>query len=113
MDKFISIFSKKRYSVGLVWLIFLLSTPSFAQNEDLSADLPFFQQKAQEYQSWLEDKALSQVLRVNHVQFKTIKATGKTDYSELELILLLRTHDIDSAMGQWNSLKKSFDSIRS
>lgn len=110
MDKFISIFSKKRYSVGLVWLIFLLSTPSFAQNENLLADFPFFQRKAEEYQSWLEDKALNQALRVDHVQFKTSNITAKTDSSELELILLLRAHDPDSAMGQWNSLKKSFDS---
>lgn len=91
-------------------LFFLIPFVAEAQSEDLSVDSPFFQQKAREYQAWLEDKTLSQALCVNHVQFKTIKATGKTDYSELELILLLRTHDIDSAMGQWNSLKKSFDS---
>lgn len=94
----------------IVLLVMLSILPSFAQNEDLSADLPFFEQKAQEYQYWLESKALNQVLGVDHVQFKTNSTTGKKDYSELELILLLRTHNVDSAVGQWNSLKKSFDS---
>lgn len=99
-----------RLSYFITLIVLQLALPCFAQNEDLSADLPFFEQKAQEYQHWLESKALSQVLQVDHVQFKTSQATGKKDYSELELILLLRTQNVDSAVGQWNSLKKSFDS---
>ncbi|AEE52510.1 hypothetical protein [Haliscomenobacter hydrossis] len=92
------------------WCFFLSPALMFAQYEDLSEDMPFFQQKAQEYQNWLENKSLSEALQVDHVQFKTFKDTGKKDYTELELILVLRTHDLDSAVGKWNSLKKSFDS---
>lgn len=76
--------------------------------EDLSGDMPFFQKRAMEYQEWLMEKGLGKLIQVDHVQFKMLK-NGQQDKTELELILVLRTNDLDTAVGQWNSMKKSFD----
>jgi hypothetical protein len=72
-------------------------------------DMPFFEQKAAEYQQWLREKGLGSTLRVDKVQFKTTK-TGTKDYSEVELLLLVNSFDVDTAIAQWTQLKRAFDS---
>lgn len=84
--------------------IFLLM-PLFAQAqpEPLDGDLDFFQKKAPLYQRWLDSTGLGQVIKVDHVRLKP------SDNTELELILVMNTNDLDTAAGQWAQLKKDFD----
>jgi len=89
---------------------FLLLTALTAYNRPLSAqtkdtfsteDYRFFQQKADEYQRWLTQTNLGKTLSVELVRMK------KHD-TELELVLNVRTHNPDSAIGMWNQLRRDF-----
>ncbi len=89
-------------------LILLASLPAFSQRENLASSLPFFEQKAAEYQRWLDAKGFGQVLRVERVRLK-VDRHRQVDSTELELFLLLKATDADTALAQWGRLKKDFD----
>ena len=82
-------------------LLVLLPALLAAQTEDLSTNLPFFRQTLPQYQRWLDATGLGRVLRVDSFQLK--KNNG-----ELELLLLLRTNDPDTAVAMWKSINLSF-----
>ncbi len=88
----------------LLFLLFL-ATPTLLNAQILDTFYPeddrFFQKKADEYQKWLQQTHLGNTLRVEMVRLK------KHD-TELELILLLKTLDVDSAIGMWQQLKRDF-----
>ncbi len=67
-------------------------------------DYRFFQKKAAEYNRWLQQTNLGKTLAVELVRLK------KHD-TELELILNVRTHHPDSAVGMWNQLRRDFSTI--
>lgn len=99
---------------SLVYLPLLLgllfaALPSHAQKENLSGSMDFFQKQTAEYQRWLDAKGLGKALKVDQTRFKKDKK-GKIDNTELELLLLMESTDLDTAIGQWNQLKKEFDS---
>ncbi len=64
-------------------------------------DNRFFQKKADEYQRWLAQTNLGKTLAVESMRLK------KHD-TELELILNVRTHNADSAVGMWSQLRGDF-----
>jgi hypothetical protein len=76
--------------------------------ENLAADMPFFENKAREYQQWLENKGFSKALKVETVQFKKDK-NNQVDSTEIELLMALTATNVDSASGQWDQLKRDFD----
>ncbi|MEZ4967962.1 MAG: hypothetical protein R2791_22165 [Saprospiraceae bacterium] len=79
-----------------------------AQRESLASSMPFFEKKAVEYQHWLDMKGFGEVLQVEQVRLK-IDRNRNLDSTELELFLLLRSTDVDTAIAKWNRLKKDFD----
>ena len=89
-------------------LLLCLCVTLNAQREDLSADLPFFEQKAAEYQRWIEAKGIGEVLEVERVRLK-VDRNRKIDSTEIELFLLFKATDADTAMAKWDRLKKDFD----
>ena len=89
-------------------LLFFTCFPAFAQREDLASSMPFFREKADEYQHWLDVKGFGSVLKVERVRLK-VDRNKKTDPTELELFLLIRATDVDTAAAKWNRLKKDFD----
>lgn len=74
-----------------------------AQSKDTfsTTDYRFFQKKTEEYQRWLNQTNLGKTLAVELIRLK------KHD-TELELVLNVRTHQTDSAVGMWNQLRKDF-----
>lgn len=89
-------------------ILLLSAVTVFAQREDLTLGLPFFEQKTVEYQRWLDAKGLGAVLDVEHVRLK-VDRNGQTDPTELEMFMLLKSTDADTAMAKWNRLKTDFD----
>ncbi len=69
----------------------------------------FFLEKGQRYQRWLDTTGLGSSLQVEKVRFQRNLQTGKPDFKQLELILLLRTNDVDSAVGLWHRTQKDFE----
>ena len=69
-------------------------------------DYQFFERKANEYQSWLNQTNLGKTLAVELVRMK------KHD-TELGLILNIKTHNTDSAVGLWNQLRLDFSGASS
>ncbi|MEO6039415.1 MAG: hypothetical protein ABIQ93_13460 [Saprospiraceae bacterium] len=72
-----------------------------AQTDDLSASLPFFSKTARQYQRWLDATGLGRALKVDSFQLKK-------NNTELELLLLLRTNDPDTAVALWKNINQNF-----
>lgn len=68
----------------------------------------FFEKQASEYQRWLDAKGYGAALKVERVRLK-VNRNGTIDSTELELFLLLRATDADTAIAKWNRMKKDFD----
>lgn len=83
------------------FLLLFLPALLAAQGEDLSPHLDFFQKTSRQYQRWLDVTGLGKSLRVDSFQLTK-------NNTELELLLLLRTHDPDSAVALWKGLNRSF-----
>lgn len=77
---------------------------------DFKENMDFFQAKSAEYQKMIETKGLGELLKVDKVQFKQGK-NGNIDYSELEMILLVKAFERDTASQMWNQMKMAFDSV--
>lgn len=97
-----------RKHIFLFLLLHIAFLPAFSQRENLSSSMPFFEQKAAEYQHWLEAKGFGAVLKVERVRLK-VDRNRKVDSTELELFLLFRATDVDTAIAKWNRLKKDVD----
>lgn len=80
---------------------------SQGERQHLGADMPFFEKQAEKYQEWLDKRGMGEALRVERVRFK--RKQGLTDSTELELFLLLRADNIDTAFAKWWRLKQDFD----
>ena len=92
-----------RSIIFFVALLFANST--IAQRISLAADVPFFKEKTAVFQRWLDSTGLGNALRVDEVRLKN------NDNTELELYLLVRTQDPDTASGIWQRLRLEYDSI--
>jgi len=95
--------------VATCGIFLLFQTFALAQKEDFSENLGFFLEKAQHYQRWLDTTGLGEALRVEKVQFQKNRQTGAVNFKELELFLLLRSTDADSAASLWNQAQKDFE----
>jgi hypothetical protein len=98
----------------LVVLLLLLGRYTTVHAQvNLAKDLSFFVQKAPEFNKLLIDKGLNKYLQVDLVRMQPLKdKSGKyigIDSTELELLLLLKTNDPDSALVMWQALKQGFD----
>jgi hypothetical protein len=92
-------------------LLIVHANPLSAQvKQNLAKDFDFFQQKSQEYAEWLNKTGLGKSISVDRVRMRPMPNNWDIDSTELELLLLLRTNDPDSAIGIWQALKKGFDS---
>lgn len=87
----------------LTCLFPLLLLPALlaAQTEDFSTNLGFFRKTTRQYQRWLDSTGLGRALRVDSFQLKK-------NNTELELLLLLRTSDPDTAVALWKGINRSF-----
>ncbi len=93
-----------KHHIALLSVVCLLQMAVPAHSlfaQDLSEDLPFFHQQAQEYQRWLDKSGLGNALAVKEI--KLLK-----NGSELELHLRLRPSNLDSAIGLWKQTKADF-----
>lgn len=95
-------------------LFLLLWNGVVAQKPNLARDFTFLQEKEQEYGEWLGKIGLNAALQTDRIRMRPILDTDNRqvgiDSTEMEMFLLLRTTDPDSAVGIWKSLKKAFDS---
>ena len=66
-------------------------------------DAAFFNGKAKNYQRWLDNTGIGRVLQVSEWRLKK-------DSTELELFLLVKSTDLDTAISMWSQLKKDFQS---
>jgi len=84
---------------------FLLTFPllAIAQN-DLSADLPFFRERANVYERWLEHAGLGKVLKVQTVDLLTENAVDT-----LSLYLSFYSENTDIVVAAWEQLKRDFE----
>lgn len=82
----------------LLTTLFLLPLCAAGQRQALSSDLLFFQTRAAVYQRWLDNAGLGKVLKVDAVKLKD------GDDTELELHLLMRATDPDSAASVWRQI---------
>lgn len=85
----------------LLLACFLLMCSLLQAQDYLGSDTSFFQVKAKLYQHWLDSKGLGTALRVD-------KAELKKNGHELELWLVLRTFDPDTAAALWTSAEVNF-----
>jgi len=84
-----------------LFLLGFLPALLFAQSDSLRADPGFFSKTARQYQRWLDVTGLGRALKVDSFQLKK-------NNSELELLLLLRTSDPDTAVALWKSINRNF-----
>jgi hypothetical protein len=78
---------------------FLVFTQISAQVETFTeADKAFFQKTTPQYNRWLNAIGLSALMKVDKIEVK------KND-TELEMHLLMTTHDVDTAVSQWRALR--------
>lgn len=77
--------------------------PATAQVESFAGDSTyrFFKQAQRHYQRWLDASGLGAKLMTDTFQLK------KSD-TELELLLVLRTSDPDTAVGLWKELRRAY-----
>jgi hypothetical protein len=94
---------KNLYALCLAFILIGVHHSLLAQKEDITGSMPFFQQRAQSYQNWLEAKGLNQVLHVDKVRFK------RKDKNELEMLFVLESTNLDSALGLWFTAKRGYD----
>ena len=86
--------------ITFLFLCFLVNTQLTAQTEKFSPDdQAFFQKTANQYNRWLTSIGLSALMTVEKVALK------RNDETELELHLLMHTHDVDEAVAQWRALR--------
>ncbi len=97
---------KTCFVIGLL----LCTWQAHAQKENLARDFSFFQNKSREFSAWLDKTGLGKSLAFDLVQMRPLSIGDGIDSTELELVLLIRTNDPDSAIGIWQGLKKGFDS---
>ena len=84
-------------------LFFLFLSPLLVsgQVEDLTKDLPFFTGQMDNYQRWLDQSGLGDLLEVEDI---------KVEPEHLSLYLSFPFEDIDAVMTAWESLKDGFES---
>ena len=92
-------------------ILLLLPLVAVGQRENLFDDMPFFERKAATYQRWLDTIGLGQTLAVEKVQFARNVRTGSLDSTELELFLLFRTTDPDTARSMWKQASLDFERV--
>ncbi len=68
-----------------------------------SDDAAFFNEKAEKYQRWLDKTGLGRALRFDKLRLKD-------DSTELEMFLLMKSTDLDTAISMWSQVKKDFQS---
>ena len=86
--------------ITFLLLCFLATTQLTAQTEKFTPDdQAFFQKTATQYNRWLTSIGLSALMSVEKVALK------RNDETELELHLLMKTHDVDEAVAQWRALR--------
>lgn len=95
-------------SFRFIVLLFLYfgTTITLQGQEYLANDMAFFQEKSGIFQRWLDAKGLGTYIKVDKLD---LKKNG----TELELFLVLRTSNPDTAEVMWNQLKRSFDRSQS
>jgi hypothetical protein len=71
-----------------------------AQDQDIGPDIGFFRSQALGYQRWLDATGIGDALRVDQVR---VKEPGK-----LELLLVVKSTDLDTAIGRWKRLQQDF-----
>jgi hypothetical protein len=108
VDSYVAQNEKAMLKHFLLTILLLSAIAATAQREDLTLGLPFFEQKTAEYQRWLDAKGFGAVLTVERVRLK-VDRNNQTDPTELEMFLLLKSTDADTAMAKWNRLKTDFD----
>lgn len=81
---------------------FVLPIFLFSQ-KGLEGDLPFFQERMQVYQRWLEHTGLGQVLKVHSVEL------DERSSDTLSLYLSIIGKDTDYMISAWEQLKKDFE----
>jgi len=82
-----------------LFCILFLSSATAQRNTVLSADQPFFEQQGRDYQRWLNQSGLGQVLHVERVRVAD---------TELSLDLGFHTTNADTVNAQWKELKATF-----
>lgn len=99
----------KRFKFVIAGCLFLLTGSLLAQKENLARDFSFFEIKSKEFAIWLDKTGLGKSLEFDAVRMRPLRNRRGIDSTELELLLLLRTHNPDSAIGIWEGLKRGFD----
>lgn len=84
------------------YIFFALPVLLFSQN-GLEEDLPFFQERMQVYQRWLDHTGLGQVIRVHTVEL------DEQASDTLSLYLSVVGKDTDYMISAWEQLKKDFE----
>jgi hypothetical protein len=88
-------------ALWLLWIgIALFPASVTAQRQNIDKDLPFFRAQATEYQRWLDATGIGEALRVDQVRVR--------DSAKLELLLLVQSTDLDTAIGKWKRLQQDF-----
>ena len=88
-------------ALWLLWIgIALFPASVMAQRQNIDKDLPFFRAQAAEYQRWLDATGIGEALRVDQVRVR--------DSTKLELLLLVQSTDLDTAIGKWKRLQQDF-----
>lgn len=86
-------------SISLIAFCLLTVTHLFSQVEKFTeADKVFFQKTTVQYDRWLQSIGLSSLMTVDKI------VVNKND-TELEMYLLMTTHDVDEAVAQWRALR--------
>jgi len=80
--------------------LFLIPVMAFGQVEDLTKDLPFFTQQMDNYQRWLNQSGLGELLKVEDIN---------VEKDRLSLYLSFPFEDIDSVMTAWGALKEGYE----
>lgn len=84
-----------------LFLLAFLPALVAAQTDDLSTNLAFFSKTVHQYQRWLDATGLGKALQVDTFHLKKSN-------TELELLLLLRTSDPDTAVALWKSINRNY-----
>ena len=86
------------HNLAHIWLVMLSFSLPLSAQTDLGKDQSFFEARAREYQDWLEDSGLDQILKV-----KTIRIE-----EEATLFLAFHTEDANTCWIQWQALEDQF-----
>lgn len=89
-------------NITLFTILCFYILPSHAQVERFNKeDIVFFQQKSEAFQRWMDKSGLGIALGVTKVRLKQ-------DSTSLELLLQIRSTDLDTAIALWNRVKVDF-----